>query len=274
MVAYTYPVKPVEVIRGYWRHRELIWQLTRREVVGRYRGTIFGSLWSILDPLFMLIVYTVVLRVIFGRYWYSETETIAEFAVILFSGLLLFNLFRESINSAPTLVVKNSNYVKKVAFPLEILSCVSLLNALFHLGISLIILLVIYSVVYETIHFTVVYTPLILIPLVLLTFGLSLFLASLGVFLRDIKQVIGMLVMATLFLSAIFYPIDVIPEEYRTLFYLNPVAFTVDQFRAAVVLGRSPDWLWLAFYYPTSLVVVWLGLFWFQKTRKGFSDVL
>jgi len=274
MAAYTYPVKPLEIIIRYWENRELIWQLTKREVVGRYRGTFLGSLWSILDPIVMLIVYTIVFRMIFDRYWYSKTETIAEFAVILFSGLMVFNLFRENINGAPAMILKNVSFVKKVAFPLEILPCVSSLNALFHLGISWIILLVIYFVIHGNIHFTAVYTPLILIPLVLLTFGLTLFLASLGVFLRDIKHVIGMFVMATLFLSAIFYPIDVIPAEYRTLFYLNPVAFTVDQFRSAVVLGKTPDWQWLAFHFSTSLAFMWLGLFWFQKTRKGFSDVL
>lgn len=222
----------------------------------------------------MLAVYTFVFRVVFNRHWYSEDESTLEFSVILFSGLLIFNLFRETVSSAPRLVLRNANYVKKVVFPLEILPFVSVLSGLYHLCVSMIILTVIYVIVNGQLHAEILYVPIILFPYILMIFGASMFLASMGVFLRDIAQIIGMIVMATLFLSAIFYPIESVPEKYQVWFYLNPVAFTVDQFRNALVWGRPPEWEWLARYYPISIFICWLGFSWFQKTRKGFADVL
>lgn len=269
-----YTVNPIRLIRDYWHNRMLIKQLVKREISGRFQGTHLGIIWVILDPLLMLAVYTFVFRVIFHRIWLSEDETTLEFSIILFSGLLVFNLFREAIASAPRLVLKNVNYVKKVVFPLEVLPLVSILSGLYHLVASIIILTVIYVITNGQLHSEIIYIPIILFPYVLMVFGASMFLASIGVYLRDVAQIIGMVVMATLFMSAIFYPLESVPEKYHLWFYLNPVAFTVDQFRGAFVLGHSPKWEWLAFYYPFSILISWLGLFWFQKTRNGFADVL
>lgn len=269
-----FSVNPLKLISSYWHKRMLISQLVTREIKGKFQGTHLDFLWVFLEPMLMLSVYTFVFRVIFNRHWHSKGESILEFGIILFSGLLIFNLFRDTINSAPKLIFKNVNYVKKVVFPLEILPVVSLLTGLYHLCASLLILGVLYFLVYGQLHLEVIYIPVVILPYVLMIFGASLFLASIGVYFRDIAQLIAMLVMATLFLSAVFYPIDSVPEQYRIWFYLNPVAFTIDQFRGLVILGRMPSWEWLAYYYPASMVFSWLGLFWFQKTRHGFSDVL
>ena len=269
-----YSVNPSRLLRDYWHNRMLIKQLVKREIYGKFQGTHLGFIWVIFEPLLMLAVYTFVFHVIFNRHWYSEDETILEFSIILFSGLLVFNLFRETVNSAPRLVVRNVNYVKKVVFPLEVLPFVSLLSGLYNLCVSMSILVIIYVIVNGQLHLEIMYVPIILFPYVLIIFGASLFLASIGVFLRDIAQIIGMLIMATLFLSAIFYPIESVPEKYQLWFHLNPVAFTVDQFRNALLWGQPPEWKWLALYYPVSMLISWSGFFWFQKTRKGFADVL
>jgi len=269
-----YSVNPIRLIRGYWDNRMLIKQLVKREIYGRFQGTHLGMFWVILEPLLLLAVYTFVFRVIFSRHWLSEDETTIEFSIILFSGLLVFNLFREAATSAPNLVLRNVNYVKKVVFPLEVLPFVTILSGLFHLIVSISVLIGIYVIVNGYLHIEILYIPLIMFPYVLMLFGASLFLASVGVFFRDIAQIIGMIVMAALFLSAIFYPIESVPERYQLWFFLNPMAFTADQFRGALIWGRAPQWQWIVFYYPVSIVVSWLGLFWFQKTRKGFSDVL
>lgn len=269
-----YSVNPANLLHVYWKNRQLIKQLVLREVSGRYQGTYLGSLWIVLDPLFMLSVYTFVFRVIFNRHWTSADETIIEFSIILFSGLLIFNIFRETVSSAPRLIIRNANYIKKIVFPLEVLTCVSILSSLFHFCVSLLLLLAIYLVVNAQLHVAVLYVPLILFPFIIILFGASFFLSSLGVYFRDLGQIIGMVVMAVLFMSAIFYPIESVPEQYRVWFYLNPAAFTIDQFRGAVIWGRTPQWEWLLYYYAISVVVGWLGLFWFQKTRKGFADVL
>lgn len=267
-------VNPIRLMRDYWHNRMLIKQLVKREIYGRFQGTYLGIVWVILEPLLMLAVYTFVFRVIFDRRWLSENETTLEFSIILFSGLLIFNLFREVTAGSPRLVLKNINYVNKVVFPLEVLPLVSILSGLYHLVISIIILTIIYVIAYGQLHSEIIYTPLILFPYVIIIFGTSMFLASIGVYLRDIAQIIGMVVMAVLFMSAIFYPLESVPEKYHLWFYLNPVAFTVDQFRGVFILGHSPNWEWLAFYYPVSVFICWLGLFWFQRTRKGFADVL
>ena len=269
-----YSVNPIKLVHTYWRNKTLIKQLVKREIFGRFQGTHLGFLWVILEPLLMLTVYTIVFRLIFNRHWISEDETTLEFSIILFSGLLVFNFFRETINSAPRLILRNANYVKKVVFPLEILPLVSALTGIFHLCISMVILCIIYISVYGQLHPEIIFAPIILLPYILMVFGASMFLASLGVFLRDIAQITGMIVMASLFLSAIFYPIESVPEKYQMWFYLNPVAFTVDQFRSALVWGRTPEWEWIFLYYPISFMISWLGFTWFQKTRKGFSDVL
>jgi lipopolysaccharide transport system permease protein len=159
-------------------------------------------------------------------------------------------------------------------FPLEILPIVSVLSGFYHLCVSFIILLVIHILVNGYLHVEILLIPVIILPYMLILFGASLFLASVGVYFRDIAQIIGMIVMATLFLSAIFYPIEVVPEKYRIWFYLNPVAFTVEQFRGVVIWGRIPQWQWMLLYYPVSIIIAWLGFFWFQKTRRGFADVL
>lgn len=269
-----YSVNPAKLLHSYWQNRQLIKQLVHREIAGRYQGTYLGFLWVILDPLLMLAIYTFVFRIIFNRHWYSADESIIEFGLILFSGLLVFNIFRETITNAPRLIIRNTNYIKKIVFPLEVLSFVSIISNLIHLCIGLLLLLAIYLVINVQLHVAVLYLPLILFPFVIILLGTSYILSSLGVYFRDIGQIIGLVVMAVLFLSAIFYPIESVPEQYRIWFYMNPVAFTVEEFRDALIWGRSPHWQWLSFYYAISMIVGWLGLFWFQKTRKGFADVL
>ena len=269
-----YSVNPIKLISSYWHNRTLIKQLVKKEIYGKFQETHLGFFWVVFEPLLMLAVYTFVFRVIFNRQWLSETETTLEFSAILFSGLLLFNFFRETVNSAPRLIIKNTNYVKKVVFPLEILPLVSVLTSLYHLFISMLILIVIYIIAYGQPNLAVLYTPLILLPYILIVFGVSLFLSSTGVYIRDVAQIVAMIVMGSLFLSAIFYPIESVPEKYQIWFYFNPIAFTVDQFRSAFMWGESPELKWFAVYYPVSIVISWLGFFWFQKTRKGFSDVL
>ncbi len=267
-------VNPIRLINSYWDNKTLIKQLVRKEIYGKFQGTHLGLLWVVFEPLLMLAVYTFVFRVIFNRHWLSENDSTLEFTVILFSGLLMFNFFREVVNSAPRLILKNTNYVKKVVFPLEILPFVSILTSLYHLSISILILTVLYIMAFGQFNLTALYAPLILIPYILIVLGVGLFLASLGVYIRDVAQVVSVIVMGSLFLSAIFYPIESVPEKYQIFFYFNPIAFTVDQFRSVFLWGELPEWKWLVLYYPVSIVISWLGLFWFQKTRKGFADVL
>jgi lipopolysaccharide transport system permease protein len=166
------------------------------------------------------------------------------------------------------------NYVKKVVFPLEILPGVALGAAMFHSCISLCVLLTAFAFANGFLHWTVIFTPLVLLPLVFLTLGLTWLLASLGVFLRDVGQTISILTMVLLFLSPIFYPVAVIPEDFRRWIMANPLTFIIEQVRAVLIWGQLPDWVGLGIYMIVSTVIAWMGYAWFQKTRRGFADVL
>lgn len=269
-----FSISPKEMFASLWRHRELVKASAKREVLGRYRGSFLGLLWSFFNPLFMLAVFTFVFSVIFQARWGGGSGSKTEFALVLFAGLLVFNLFAECINRAPGLILSNANYVKKVVFPLEILPFVGLLSALFHTLISLGVWLIAYALFFGIPHLTVLYLPLVLLPFCLFLMGLSWALASLGVFLRDVSQFIGLLTTALMFLSPIFYPVTAFPEDYRYILYLNPITTVVEQTRDVLFWGKTPDFLMLAIYWGVTLGIAWLCFAWFQKTRKGFADVL
>ena len=256
------------------RNRELIKASAKREVLGRYRGSALGLLWSFFNPLLMLTIYTFVFSVVFNARWNTASESKTEFALVLFSGLIVFNLFAECINRAPSLILSNVNYVKKVVFPLEILPAVALLSSLFHAGVSLAVWLLAYSVLVGLPHATALYLPLIVIPYLLFIMGLCWVLASFGVYLRDVTQFISILTTALMFLSPVFYPATNLPEAYRSWLYLNPLTAVIEQTRAVLYWGKSPDFASLAVYWAATFLIAWLGFAWFQKTRRGFSDVL
>lgn len=255
------------------RHRSLILQMTVREVVGRYRGSIMGLTWSFLHPLLMLTVYTLVFGVVFKARW-GGGDSKLDFALILFAGMIVHGLFAECANRAPGLVLANPNFVKKVVFPLEILPWVTMGSALFHAALSLIVLLAFFAAFKLFLHPTVFLLPLVILPFVLLTMGVSWLLASLGVYARDVGQVIGVVTTLLLFLSPVFYPVSALPEGYRIFIQLNPLTFIIEQTREVVIWGRLPDWAGLVAYAAAGSVAAWLGFAWFQHTRRGFADVL
>jgi len=245
-----------------------------REVIGRYKGSLLGVFWSFVNPVLMLAVYTFFFSVVFQTRWSSGTGGKFEFAVLLFSGLIVFNLFSECLSRAPGLILANVNYVKKVVFPLEILPWVSLGSALFHAAVSCMVLLLFLLFSSLPLHLTALALPFVLLPLLPLIMGLSWLLASLGVFIRDVGQMIGLGLTALMFLSPIFYPASVLPESIRGYLFLNPLTFIIEQTRNVLIIGELPNWSGLIIYSVVSLCVAWVGRFWFEKTRKGFADVL
>lgn len=249
--------------------------MTKREVIGRYRGSYLGLLWSFVNPVLMLAVYTFVFSVVFkARLGQDVSGNTIDFALLLFAGLIIFNLFSECISRAPSVILVNGNYVKKVIFPLEILPWVTLGSALFHAGLSMLVLLLFLIGMGHPISWTLLWLPMVILPLLLLIMGLSWLLASVGVFVRDIGQFIGMILTTLFFLSPILYPAAALPESLRSYLYLNPLTFIIEQTRAVILFGQLPDWHGLMIYYTIAALVAWAGLLWFEKTRKGFADVL
>jgi lipopolysaccharide transport system permease protein len=261
--------------RALWRHRRLIHQFVRREVQSRYRGSVLGVLWSFLNPLVQLAIYTFVFGVVFRARWPQlASGRLGEFALVLFCGLIVLNLFAECLSRSPGLILSQATYVKKVVFPLEVLPAVALGSALFNAFVSVVVLAAAHLVVDHVLSWTLLLAPVVLLPLVLLTLGVSFFVSSLGVFLRDLPYLIGLLLQMLAFLTPIFYPLEALPDWARPLIVLNPLTPAVDDLRRVVLWGRLPDGPRLAFSLLEGALALVLGHAWFAKTRRAFADVV
>ena len=265
---------PREAVSSLYRNRGLLKHLISREVQARYRGSMFGVLWSFINPLIMLAVYAVVFGSIFKSRWGGGSDNVAQFALVLFAGMIVFNLFAECIGRAPTLVTSNTNYVKKVVFPLEILPWVSLGAALFHALISLLVLSLFNLVMTHSIPWTVLLFPIVIAPLAPMIVGVSWILAALGAYIRDIGQVMGLVTSVLMFFSPLFYPVSAVPERYREFIYLNPLTFIIEQAREVLLWGHTPRFTGLLLYTLCGSVFCCVGFFLFQRARKGFADVI
>ena len=262
------------MIASLYRNRELVLALIKREVSSRYRGSALGLIWSFFHPVCMLIIYTFVFSVVFKARWNAGSDSKTEFALVLFAGLIVFNLFADCINRAPTIILANANYVKKVVFPLEILSWVALGAALFQALMSFGVWLLFYLIIYGMPHATLWLLPLMLLPILFITMGLSWMLASLGVYLRDVGQLVGIFTTVLMFLSPIFYPVSSLPENYRHFLLFNPLSPAIEGVRDVLFWGHLPNMGIYSIYLIVSVIFSWLGFVWFQKSRKGFADVI
>lgn len=252
----------------------LTFELSKREVLGRYRGASFGLLWSLISPFLMLAVYTFAFGNILRSRWPQIGRDHHSFALILFMGLIIHGFFAECMNRSPTLIVGNANYVKRVIFPLEILPWPMTLSALFHLMMNLFAFVVLQLIADGQVYWTIVLFPLVIAPLVLLSLGVSWALAALGVYFRDINQITGVLTTALLFTSTAIMPLSAVSINNQWIFRLNPLSFIIDQCRAVALWGLTPDWTGLSLYGLCALIVAYMGYGAFAATRKGFADVL
>jgi lipopolysaccharide transport system permease protein len=258
------------------RNASLIWQMTKREVVGRYRGSVFGLAWSFFNPLLMLAVYSFVFSFVFKSRWSGDVadQGHAQFAMMLFVGMTVHGLFAECINRSPHLILNNPSYVKKIVFPLEILPVVALLSAFFHTAISLLVLLLAFAIFKHFVFATIAFLPIVLLPLMFISLGLGWFLAATGVFVRDIAQITGLLTTVLMFLSPVFYSASALPAKYRFWLELNPLTFFIEQSRGVLLEGQFPDFGMLGIYLIGGFAIACAGLKSFQFARRGFADVL
>ncbi len=268
-------LRPLALVRDIWGHRNLVVQFTRREIVGRYKGSHLGLVWSLITPLFMLFVYTFAFGVVLKVRWpESQTDSIAEFAVALFCGLIIYNFFSECIGGAPSLILSVPNYVKKVVFPLEVLPVVKLGTGFFHFLMSLIILVAANFVLRGQVHFTLLLLPVLMLPFVFLTLGLNWFLASMGVFFRDLQPLVSIALMALFFLTPIFYSLSAIPQPYRTVISYSPLSFVVENSRQLVLWGGMFGWKTYGLHTLISFTFMLFGYAFFMRTKRAFADVM
>jgi lipopolysaccharide transport system permease protein len=272
------PLAPQALLLSLWQHRGLIAQLTQREVLGRYKGSLLGLGWSIITPLLMLAVYTFVFGTVFKARWGVDPDSFAQgkvgFALIMFVGLVLHGWLGDVASRAPMLIVGQTNYVKKVVFPLEVLPVVGLLAASFHAAVGILVLLGGVLLTVGSLPISALATPLVLLPYMLALTGICWALASLGVYLRDIGQTVGFVVLVLMFLSPVFYPVSALPADMQAWAHWNPLTFPIEQVRATLLFGQWPDWVNLGLFWLGCAAVAWLGFAAFQRTRQGFADVL
>lgn len=273
----TYSGSPRSMVTSLIGNRTLIARMTKREVIARYRGSFVGLAWSFFNPILLLVVYTFVFSFVFKFRWGDDrfgADGDGNLAIMIFSGMIVHALFSDSFIRSPELITGNTNFVKRVVFPLEILPWVTMGAAVFHLLVSLSVLIGAQALVSGQVHLTILFFPFALLPLVLFTMGISWFFASAGVYFRDLAQASGIISTIMLFLSPVFYPLTAVPEAYRGVFYLNPLTYMIELIRDLVVFGQLPVWPHYLGYFLVSSVVACLGYMWFQKTRRGFADVL
>jgi len=264
----------VDIFKPLTQHAHLLVQLSKRGIQSRYRGSVLGMFWSLLTPLLMLLVYSFVFSVVFKAKWNHPGAEDANFGVILFSGMIIHALFSEPMVLSSTSITGNTQYVKKVVFPLEIMAWSTTIVASFQALISFFILIVFMLLSGMSIHPTLLLFPVVVAPLILFSIGLGWILSSLTVFIRDIAQLVGIVSTIALFISPVFYPVERLPLPWQTIIYLNPISYIVDQMRRIAIYGEMPDWAGLGFYTLISLLVAWAGLNIFQRLRAGFADVL
>lgn len=259
-------------IHSLYTNRSLLRSLVIRDIQTRYRGTILGFLWAVVFPLMMLAVYTFVFGGVFNARW--GTAGMEDFVLMLYCGLIVHSVFSETLSRSPSAILSNPSYVKKVVFPLELLPVSHLASAVFNAVISLGLLGVFLLIQHQSIPRTASYVPLVLAPLLMLTVGLAWLLASIGVFFRDVGQLIGVIMSMLLFLSPVFYPASSAPLVAQKLIYLSPLTYPIEELRAVLILGQPPDWGHWFVYLAVSLVMAVGGLWIFQVSRPAFADVI
>lgn len=255
----------------------LIVSMTRREIDSRYRGSLFGLTWSFLNPILLLLVYTFVFSIVFNARWGSSRfgdEQSVSVAVMIFTGMVVHGFFSDCFVRSPLLITSHANFVKRVVFPLEILPWVALGAGVFHTLVSLLVLFAGQLIIAGYIPVTAFLVPVVLLPLALLIMGCTWLFAASGVYFRDLSQLSGFISTILLFLSPVFYPLSAIPERYHVFFYLNPLTYIIEVCRGLLIYSELPSLAGMALYTAVSLMIAWLGFAWFQKTRRGFPDVL
>jgi lipopolysaccharide transport system permease protein len=252
----------------------MLFELTQREIEARYRGSVLGILWSFVVPLLMLAIFTFVFSVVFKARWGQEVTDPSLFALMLFPGMVLHGLLVDVLTRSPTLVVANPNYVKRIVFPLEVLPLVAVGSALFQALVGLVAVALFKLILTGGIPATVLWLPFVVVPFVIFLAGLAWLLSSLGVYVRDLHQMTGVVSTALMFLSPVFYPVDALPQPWRPWIEFNPLTLVLEQTRAVLVFGRAPNLVALGGYSVLACAFAAASLYWFQRTRKGFADVV
>jgi lipopolysaccharide transport system permease protein len=258
-----------------WRYRDLIWQFTRREVLARYKGSWLGMGWSVITPLAMLLIYTLVFKHVFQARWPSSPNgNNLDFALNLYAGLVVFNWSVELLARAPRLILDQPNLVTKVVFPLPVLAWSSLLSSGFQTLVSTVLWLIACGLGGHVPSASWLMAPIVLLSFAPWLLGMCWLLSSLGVYLRDLSQLVGLIMSGLMFLSPVFYPTEALPVSLRPFAQWNPLTAPIEALRSSVLAHTMPDMWLIATGMVAGLLTCLLGLALMQRIKNGFADVL
>lgn len=260
------------IIKGLIRHHSIIKSYVRRDFTGRYKGSVFGSLWTVINPLVILGIYTVVFSGIL-RVRFSSDGGILNFATYVFCGMIAWTAFSDAVGRSSTIISENTNLVKKVVFPLETLPVYLALSGLLTQIIGSVILIILVFITRLQLHWTLVFLPVLMFLQLLLTIGLSWIISSLGVFIRDISHITGLVLLAWMFLTPIMYPESMVPERFRFIL-INPIATLVSSYRLVIIEGQLPDFVRLTMLSFFIIAVFCAGYEFFGRAKTAFADVI
>ena len=270
----AYSSRPWVLLRSVIENRGLIKASTIRNLEARYRGSLLGLMWLVVMPTLTLLIYTFVFSVVFKAKFDGGSDSRGEFALLLLAGMIVFNLFSECLNNASGMILNNPNFVKKVVFPIEVIAVVNLLVGLIQAFVWLAIWGLGHVLMVGVPPASALLAPFVILMICPMILGFTWVLGSLGVYLRDIGQIVGVMTMAMLFLSPIFYPISALPSFLQSVLYFNPLTFVIESLRQVLYYGQLPELMPSIIYLSVSSLIGWFGFLWFQKTRRGFADVL
>lgn len=262
------------MFKTLYENRYLLGQMTKKDIGDRYKGSALGVVWAFLVPVLMLVIYTFVFSEVFQAKWGNTTDNKFDFALILFCGLSVFNMFSETISRATGLIASNVNYVKKVVFPLEILPVMMTLTALFHASISYLILLVANLILNGNISAYVWLWPVAMLPAVGVTVGMSYLISALSVFLKDLGNVINVIVMILMYTSPVFYSLSAVPEDLRGICLWNPMTYIVENLRNVMLYNTTLQWNYYCISCIFAVGFLFVGYRVFSRAKEGFADVL
>ncbi|MFQ7839825.1 MAG: ABC transporter permease [Enterocloster bolteae] len=262
------------MIKVFIDNKYLLNTLVKKDIEQRYKGSVLGILWAVLVPLLMLAIYTFVFSEIFQAKWNVSGGDKYEFAMVLFCGLSAFNMVSEVMSRSTNLIASNTNYVKKVIFPLELLPAVATFSALFNCIISYLILILAKLILYKTISITLYQIIMAFLPLCIFCMGISLIISALSVYLKDIGNVISIVVMILMYMSPVFFSLSAVPGKFRIICEINPMTYIIENFRNVVLYGSNIDWKFYILSLLASIALLVIGKIIFERTKVGFADVL
>jgi lipopolysaccharide transport system permease protein len=265
--------RPQQGMLDLWGMRHLTAIMVKRDLLGRYKGSMMGFFWTIINPLGHLLLYTFVFSVILKVKFGGNAST-SNFAVYLMAGLLPWTALADSLTRSTTSIIENPNLVKRVVFPLEVLPLAVVLSSMLSEVIGTAILVAVAAVLTGHAHATMLYIPLIWFSQFMFVTGMSWLLGSLGVYLQDLKHMMSLLLSTWMYATPIVYPASSFPPHLQWMVWLNPMAGIVTDYRSVLLEGHAPNWPLYTAYTSIAAIFWFAGYYFFKKTKRSFADVL